>query len=194
MNNFTEAPRTEVELQAIAQALMTTRGAAPSWLSSELQTPISLPPIAADPNAYRWHMKAALSMGALLLAFMASVDSIPEVYAAPQIVARPVYIVDEDALDAIALTQESVMAGDEANVLKRLGGVVRHADGRKAWTAERTDGENYVVIFREPAGSPVYAFEVNLESGLVSPTPEAVDALVLMRVHDIEEQHLVAGR
>lgn len=194
MNTSKETPRTEAELQAIFAALSASRGEAPSWLSSELQTPISLPPIAADPDAYRWHMKAALSAGALLLAFMASADSIPDVYAAPQIVARPVYIVDEDALDAIALTQESAMAGDEAAVLKRLNGITRHADGRKAWSAERTGADTFLVVYREPASYPAYAFEVNLESGLVSPTPEAVDALVLMRVREIEEQNLVAGR
>lgn len=194
MNNFTEAPRTEVELQAITQALMTSRGAAPAWLSSELQVKISLPPVATDTNAYRWHMKAALSTGALLLAFMAGVDFIPDAYAAPQIVARPVFVVDEDALDAIALTQDSTMAGDEASVLKRMGGVTRHTDGCKAWTAERTGADTFLVVYREPAGIPAYAFEVNLESGFVSPTPEAVDALALMRVHEVEELGLVARR
>ena len=193
MSTFTEAPRTDVELQAIASALLATRGAAPAWLRSELGAPVTLPPIKADPDAYRWHMKAALSVGCLLAAFVCGVDNIAEVKATSHIVARPIFVVDADALDAIAIAQESSLAGDELPILQRLGGIVRHPDGRKAWSAEKTGPDTYLVIYREPAGVPAYAFEVDLESEFVAPTPEAVDALALMRVRDADAQlHLVA--
>lgn len=193
MNTNSEAPRTEVELQAIALALRSCGGAAPKWLAGELDAPLALPPLRQDPDAYRWHMKAALSVGGLLLAFLCSVDFVAEVKAAPQIVPRSSYVVDEDARDAVALVQQSTMAGDELPVLSRLGGVVRHADGRKAWSAEKTDEASYLVIYREPAGYPAYAFEVDLESGLVQPTPEAVDAVALLRVRAVEEQERVVA-
>jgi hypothetical protein len=103
-----------------------------------------------------------------------------------------VYVADLDALDAISIVQGSSMAGDDRPVARRLGDDRRRADGSHPWTAERTGDDSYLVIYREPSGSPAYAFEVDLETGLVQPTPEAVDALALMRVRDHEEQHLVA--
>ncbi len=194
MDTFTAAPRTEVEIEALAAALAASRGAAPAWLNAELHGPMSLPPLKADPDAYRWHMKAALSVGALLLAFVCGVDFTAEVKAAPQAVARPVFRVDEDAADALALVQQSTMAGDDVSVFQRLGSVSRHADGRKAWSAEKGEDDTYLVIYREPAGAPAYAFEVDLESGLVQPTPEAVDALALMRVHELETPKELVAR
>lgn len=189
MKNESDAPRTDAEILAIAAALARTGGEAPAWLQHELQEKIGLPPIPLDPDAYRWHMKAALSAGALLLAFIGGVDFVPDVGAATYSVPRSSYVVDEDARDAVALVQQSAMAGDEETVLARLGGIRRHADGAaKAWSAERTDEDTYLVLYREPAGFPAYAFEVNLETEEVSPTPEAVDALALMRVRAVEEQ------
>ena len=192
MDNLT--PRTEVELLAISLALSRTGGEAPAWLQKEMQETLGLPAIPQDPDAYRWHMKAALSAGALLIAFIGGVDFVSEVKAAaPNVVARPVYVVDEDAREAISLVQQSTMAGDETPVLARLGGVQRNADGSKAWSAEKTDEASYLVIYREPAGFPAYAFEVDLESGAVQPTPEAVDAIALLRLRGIEEQDRVVA-
>lgn len=190
MDTNPEAPRTDVEIMAIATALARTGGEAPAWLKSELASEgLSLPPIAADPDAYRWHMKAALTTGAILLSFIGGVDLVPEVGAQPHLVARSSYVIDEDARDAIALAQEANAAGDEETILSRLGGIRRHPDGSaKAWSAEKTEEDTYLVIYREPAGIPAYAFEVNLETEAVSPTPEAVDALALMRVRAAEEQ------
>ncbi len=190
MDTTLDTRRTDVELLAIATALARTGGEAPSWLKTQLaEQNIGLPPIPADPDAYRWHMKAAMTAGALLLAFIGGVDYLPEVGAAPHRVPPSSYVIDQDARDAVALVQESVAAGDEETVLSRLGGIRRHADGAaRAWSAEQTEEATYLVIYREPAGSPAYAFEVNLETETVSPTPEAVDALALMRVRAIEEQ------
>ncbi|UPT75576.1 MAG: hypothetical protein M0D55_07855 [Elusimicrobiota bacterium] len=187
-NPADKAPRTDVELLAIAQALSRTGGEAPAWLKSEMKQKLGLGPIPQDPDAYRWHMKAALTTGALLLSFIGGVDFVAEVNAAPHLVARPSYVVDEDARDAIFLVQGSVMAGDDSAVLARLGGVRRHADGAaRAWSAEKTGDDSYLVIYREPAGVPAYAFEVNLETEAVAPTPEAADALAVMRVRAVEE-------
>lgn len=190
MDKNLEAPRTDVELLAIATALARTGGEAPAWLKARLaEQNIGLPPIPADPNAYRWHMKAAMTTGALLLAFIGGVDYVPEVGAAAHRAPAPSYVVDQDARDAIAMVQESFAAGDEETVLARLGGIRRHADGAaRAWSAEKTEEDAYLVIYREPAGSPAYAFEVNLETEAVSPTPEASDALAVMRVRAAEEQ------
>lgn len=182
-------PRSDAEILAIAAALARTGGEAPAWLQNELQDKIGLPPIPLDPDAYRWHMKAALTAGAFLLGFIACADLVPDVGAQPNLVARSTYVVDEDGRDAVAIVQQSMMAGDDENVLARLGGIRRHADGAaKAWSAEREDGGSYLVIYRAPAGAPAYAFEVNLETEEVSPTPEAVDALALLRVRAVEEQ------
>ena len=139
-------------------------------------------------------MKAALSFGGLILAFLCSVDYVAEVKASPQIVARPAFVVDEDARDAIALVQQSSLAGDEVPVLERLSGTPRPHGSEKAWSAEKTEEASYLVIYREPAGLPAYAFEVDLESGLVQPTPEAVDALAIMRVREVEGQRELMAR
>ncbi len=184
----TEASRTDVELQAIAQALILCAGAAPKWLNTELASPVLLVPAAkADPNAYRGHMAAALSFGGLLAAFMGCVNMVGELQLAPpKLAARPV-AVDQDAQDAIAMVQNWQAAGDEKTVLRRLAGAVRNPAYPRAWSAEKTEEASYLVIFREPAGTPAYAFEVNLESEAVAATPEAVELLTMLRVREATE-------
>jgi len=133
-------------------------------------------------EGYRWHMAVALSVGALLVAFLGCVDLIGEVRFAPvKAAARPAPV-DPDALEAIALVQDSRLAGDEETVLGRLSGTVRNPAYPRAWSAEKTEGASYLIIFREPAGSPAYAFEVNLETEAVEATPEAVERLTMLRV------------
>ena len=188
MATDTQASRTDVELQAIVSALTRSGGAAPKWLRAEMApAPIPLRKLAADPNAYRWHMSAALSFGALLAAFLGCVDMIGEVRFAPPTVAARAAAVDTDALEAIALVQDWQPAGDEKPVLQRLAGAVRNPAYPRAWSAEKTEDGSYLVIFREPAGTPAYAFEVSLESDAVEATPEAVERLTMLRVREATE-------
>lgn len=134
-------------------------------------------------EGYRWHMAAALSVGALIAAFLVCVGPVGEVRFAPEKRAARPAPPDPDALDAIALVQDWRAAGDEETVLGRLAGTVRNPAYPRAWSAEKTEGGSFLVIFREPAGFPAYAFEVNLETEAVEPTPEAVERLTMLRVH-----------
>lgn len=138
-------------------------------------------------EGYRWHMTAALCVGALLVGFLACVELIGEVRFAPERRAARAAPPDPDSLDAIALVQDWQPAGDEETVLRRLAGAVRNPAYPRAWSAEKTEGASYLVIFREPAGAPAYAFEVNLETESVEPTPEAVERLTMLRLR--EEMH-----
>ncbi|MDP3543089.1 MAG: hypothetical protein Q8T11_11545 [Elusimicrobiota bacterium] len=133
-------------------------------------------------EGYRRHMSAALSMGALLAGFLGCVDLIGEVHFAPEKRAARPAPADPDGLEAIAMVQDWKAAGDEETVLVRLAPTVRNPAYPRAWSAEKTEGGSYLVIFREPAGFPAYAFEVNLESEAVEPTPEAVERLTMLRV------------
>jgi hypothetical protein len=185
MATDTEASRTDIELQALVAALTLTGGAAPKWLRAEMApAPIPLRKLATEPDAYRWHMSAALSFGALLAAFLGCVDMIGEVRFAPPKIAARAAEVDTDALEAIALVQDWQAAGDEKPVLQRLAGAVRNPAYPRAWSAEKTEDGSYLVIFREPAGTPAYAFEVSLESDAVEATPEAVERLTMLRVRE----------
>jgi len=133
-------------------------------------------------EGYRWHMAAALSVGALLAAFLGCAGLVEDVSFAPQKAAARAAAPDPDALEAIALVQDTRLAGDEETVLGRLAGAVRNPAYPRAWSAEKTEGASYLVLFREPAGAPVYAFEVNLETEAVEATPEAVERLTMLRV------------
>lgn len=179
-----EKPRSELELAAILRSLTLTRGAAPDWLRSELAIRTRVPRSAPDPKAYQGHMAAALSVGCLLTGFLGCVDLVGEVsYEPPKhVVIAPV--ADQDGLEAIALAQDWRAAGDDKPVLVRLAATVRNPAYPRAWSAEKTEADAYLVIFRAPAGYPVYAFEVNLESEEVTPTPEAVERLTFLRLHE----------
>jgi len=132
-------------------------------------------------------MFAALSVGALLLAFLGCVDLVGETRFAPPKREARAAPPDPDALEAIALVQDWHPAGDEKTVLGRLAGAVRNPAYERAWSAEKTEEDSYLVIFREPAGFPAYAFEVSLEAEAVQATPEAVERLTMLRVREETE-------
>jgi hypothetical protein len=190
-----QTSRTDEELQAIVSALLACDGVAPEWLEIELAcAPPARPAVKADPNAYRGHMAAALSFGGLVLAFLCCVDLFGEVrYAAPVAAVRAA-AADPDALEAIAMVQDWTPAGDEKRVLQRLAAEARNPAYPRAWSAERTEGDSYLVIFRAPAGFPVYAFEVSLESEAVQATPEAVERLSTLRLAEVTAQDALAAR
>jgi len=151
-----------------------------------MATPMLLRAFVRDEPEYRRHMAAALSLGALLIAFLGCADFVQVDFAPPK--PRPAVLApNPDALEAIALVQDWQPAGDEKTVLGRLAGAVRNPAYPRAWSAERTDGDSYLVIFREPAGVPAYAFEVSLEAEMVQATPEAVELLTMLRVREATE-------
>jgi len=176
--------RSELELAAISRSLLLTRGSAPEWLRSELA--FRMPPARAKaaPDDYRWHMSVALSVGGLLAAFLISVELVGEIRFEGPKPAVTAASVDQDGLEAIALVQDWRPAGDEKPVLSRLAGTVRNPAYPRAWSAEKLEADSYLVIFREPAGSPAYAFEVSLETESIQATPEAVERLTMLRVRE----------
>ena len=156
-------------------------------------TDLEILAVKADPNAYRGHMVAALSLGGLLSGFLCCVAIADDVrFSAPRHEVRAP-VVDEDAREAITLVQDWKLTGDEKAVAQRLAGVARNPYYSRAWSAERTGADSYLVIFRAPAGSPVYAFEVSLETQLVEATFEARDRLTILRVHEDAESRLLAS-
>jgi hypothetical protein len=95
------------------------------------------------------------------------------------VAARPPKAVMSKAARALDLVQRWHMPGDKKSVFKRLGGA-EHSGGSSVWSMEKTDMNSYLVVYRAPAGTPVYAFEVDLKSKTVSPTPEAKALLKAM--------------
>lgn len=183
-----DKPRSDLELAAIAQSLLITRGAAPDWLRAELAVPAPAPAAPQDPDAYRSHMAVALSFGGLLAAFLGCVDLAGEIrFDLPKQAAQRFVADESDGLEAIAMVQDWRPAGDEKPVLSRLAGAVRNPSYPRAWSAEKTEADSYLVIFREPAGSPAYAFEVSLETESVQATPEAVERLTMLRMREETE-------
>lgn len=139
-------------------------------------------------------MAAILPFVSLLAAFLWCWDLTKEVrFIAPKPALRAP-AVDLDAREAIALTQDWRLAGDDKPVAQRLAAAALNPYSARAWSAERTEEGSYLVIFREPAGTPVYAFEVSLETESVQATPEAVDRLTILRVREESESrpHLMA--
>lgn len=98
--------------------------------------------------------------------------------------ATPVAASDDRSAEALALARQWHMAGDDRSLFERLGGVAEHPGGVPAWHTEMVDADSYLVVYRELAGTPVYAFEVNLKARTVLPTPEATNRLTLIRVRD----------
>ena len=129
-------------------------GDAPNWLRAELAPGFSPARRAeADPDAYRGHMAAALSVGGLLVAFLGCVELAGELKFAPEKSAPRAAAVDDDALVAIAMVQDGLPAGDDKPVLARLSAVSRNPTYPRAWSAEKTADDSYLVIFREHAGA-----------------------------------------
>ncbi len=149
--------------------------------------------VEADPNAYRGHIAAAISLGGLLSGFLCCVAFAEDVrFSAPRHEVRAP-VVDEDAREAIALVQDWKLTGDEKAVAQRLAGTVGNPYYPRAWSAEKTGTDSYLVIFRVPAGTPVYAFEVSLKTQSVEATFEARDRLTILRVHEDAESRLLAS-
>lgn len=176
--------RTKLELEGLAAGLALSGGRAPDELGRELLAGRT-PGLELDAKALRSLLGASLSLACLLLSIIVSVTAdVGALAPAPRHASSRPAAPDSDAREAILLVQDWRAGGDEMPVLGRLGGVLRHPGGVRAWSAEKTDEGAYLVIYREAAGTPVYAFEVDLESEAVQATPEAVERLTLLRVRD----------
>jgi hypothetical protein len=176
------------ELAALASALSSSGGAAPENLARTLSGG-DICAASRTPAADRSLLAAGWSLACLFAAFSAAVTFDAPVRA--DVTGRRAYRpVDLDGHDAVARVQEWVPAGDELPALQRLGGVTRHPGGGPAWSFERTGEDGYLVLYRGPGGSPAYAFEVDLAEETVTPSPEAADALALLRV----DEQRAAGR
>lgn len=177
--------RTNLELEGTAAALARCGGKAPDWLSAELACG-GAAGLGVGPRELRSLTMAGLSTACLFGALIVSL-SFDVVPASAVLKTRPLAAqaaaADLDARDAVVLVQEWKIAGDEMPVQERLGESIARAAGRRAWTAERTGPDAYLVVFRE-RGGPLYAFEVDLAAEEVHATPETVDLLTLRRVRD----------
>ncbi len=178
------AMRTNLELQGLAAGLAASKGAAPGWLGVQLEGG-SAAGLDFGAKELRSLTMAGLSTACLFaaLAVSMSFDVVPAAAVTRTRRPPPAAAPDLDAQDAVALVQEWKIAGDEVPVLERLGESVARAAGPRAWTAEKTGPDAYLVVFRE-RGGPAYAFEVDLAAEEVHAVPETVDLLTLRRVRD----------
>ncbi|OGS39785.1 MAG: hypothetical protein A2506_06750 [Elusimicrobia bacterium RIFOXYD12_FULL_66_9] len=165
-----------------------------TWTDRELEEIarelLAIEPISdIPPRRRRSMLTALLSVTCLVIAFDLCVTVDSGAHAArPRPAARPA---DPLAREAIVLAQRWRLAGDELPVLERLGRSVRNPANGRGWIAGRTDGDTYLVVFREPAGFPAYAFEVDLASGRVVTSPETVERLTALRLRDEAPAHQV---
>lgn len=141
------------------------------------------------PAADRSQRSFAACLGALLLAGAVSAGLDAPVRA-PRPSRRPARV-DLARLDAISRAQNWVPAGDELTLLQRVGDIRRHPGAGPAWSAERLSGTRFLVLYRDASGSPL-AFEVDRRTGEVSPSPEALDGLALLRYHEEKQLQLLA--
>lgn len=158
-----------------------------AWLDRAL----ALPPV---PGTSARERRALGSMAAcfacLAAAFALGVDlSAAPTGAEAKPLQRELVSADPDAEEAVAMTQSWRLAGDERDVLGRLTRESPHASLSVSWTAEKGEGSVYLVLYREPSGR-VFAFEADLESETVLPTPEAVELLTAMRVREHSPRHV----
>lgn len=138
-----------------------------------------------DRGASRMLAAATLSVASLLAAFSFCVDLAGDIRFAPRTrhsTRAPAAVTH--AGEAVSLVQEWRLAGDDKSIVQRLAGAVLNPYYARAWSFEKTEEGAYLVLFREPAGTPVYAFEVDSQMKSVRATPETVDRLTILRVRD----------
>ena len=130
--------------------------------------------------------RAALSGDGRFVAFAsASPDLGALARPAPAVVANarpaakgaPVVVDDDRSEEALLLVHEWKLPGDEKSLGDRLGGQVDLPGGRPAWSVERTGARGYRVTFQPREKDLPYAFEADIESRVVWPTPETQELL-----------------
>lgn len=102
---------------------------------------------------------------------------VPVVSARPVAKGAPVLVDDDRSQEALLLVHEWKLPGDEKSLGERLGGELDLPGGRPAWSVERTGARGYRVTFQPAEKDLPYAFEADVESRVVWPTPETQELL-----------------
>ncbi len=89
----------------------------------------------------------------------------------------PVLIDDDRSTEAMLLVHEWKLPGDEKSLGERLGREMDLPGGRPAWSVERTGAHGYRVTFQPAEKDLPYAFEADIDSRVVWPTPETQELL-----------------
>lgn len=89
----------------------------------------------------------------------------------------PVVVDDDRSTEAMLLVHEWKLPGDEKSLGERLGREMDLPGGRPAWTVERTGAHGYRVTFQPAEKDLPYAFEADIDSRVVWPTPETQELL-----------------
>ena len=87
-------------------------------------------------------------------------------------------VVDEDrSEEALLLVHDWKLPGDAKSLGERLGSELEIPGGRPSWSVERTGAKGYRVTFQPAPKDLPYAFEADIESRVVWPTPETQELL-----------------
>jgi hypothetical protein len=89
----------------------------------------------------------------------------------------PVLIDEDRSQEALLLVHEWKLPGDEKSLGERLGGELEIPGGRPSWSVERTGAKGYRVTFQPAPKDLPFAFEADIESRVVWPTPETQELL-----------------
>ncbi len=103
----------------------------------------------------------------------------PEVVQAvkPAVKGAPVVADEDRSQEALLLVHEWKLPGDAKSLGERLGGELDLPGGRPAWTVERVAEKGYRVTFQPAEKDVPLAFEADIESRVVWPTPETQELL-----------------
>ncbi len=97
--------------------------------------------------------------------------------ARPAAKGAPILTDDDRSQEALLLVHEWKLPGDVKSLGERLGGELELPGGRPSWSVERTGARGYRVTFQSAEKDLPYAFEADLESRVVWPTPETQELL-----------------
>lgn len=97
--------------------------------------------------------------------------------ARPPAKGTPVVTDDDRSQEALLLVHEWKLPGDTMPLGERLGRELDLPGGRPAWSVERTGSHGYRVTFQAAERDVPYAFEADIESRVVWPTPETQELL-----------------
>lgn len=89
----------------------------------------------------------------------------------------PVVTDDDRSQEALLLVHEWKLPGDAKSLGERLGSELELPGGRPSWSVERTGARGYRVTFQAAEKDLPYAFEADIESRVVWPTPETQELL-----------------
>lgn len=101
----------------------------------------------------------------------------PVTNARPAAKGAPVVVDDDRSMEAMLLVHEWKLPGDEKSLGERLGREMDLPGGRPAWSVERTGAHGYRVTFQPAEKDLPYAFEADIDSRVVWPTPETQELL-----------------